>query len=79
MKARKMQLNYPILYERTNMQILDKAKSYEPGSRQKHAMSSREMPHSLLNFNLLNSRNELVTKCRHENKFHLSNYKDIPS
>ena len=23
-------------------------------------------------------RNELVTKCRHENKFYLANYKDIP-
>ena len=28
--------------------------------------------------NLLNKRNELVTKCRHENKFYLANYKNIP-
>ena len=27
--------------------------------------------------NLLNECNELVTKCRHENKFYLANYKDI--
>ena len=26
--------------------------------------------------NLLNSRNKLVTKCRHENKFYLANFKD---
>ena len=28
--------------------------------------------------NLLNKRNELVTKCRYENKLYLPNYKDIP-
>ena len=27
---------------------------------------------------ILNKRSELVSKCRHENKFYLSNYKDIP-
>ena len=26
--------------------------------------------------NLLSSGNELVTKCRHENKFYLANFKD---
>ena len=28
--------------------------------------------------NLLNKRNELVTKCRHKNKFYLANYEGIP-
>ena len=27
---------------------------------------------------LLNKRSELMSKCRHENKFYLTNYKDIP-
>ena len=29
--------------------------------------------------NLLNSCSKLVTKCQHESKFYLSNYKDIPT
>ena len=28
--------------------------------------------------NLLNKCTELVTKCRHKDKFYLANYKDIP-
>ena len=28
---------------------------------------------------LINKRSELVSKCRHEDKFHLVNYKAIPS
>ena len=27
---------------------------------------------------LLNKKSELISKCRHENKYHLSNYKDFP-
>ena len=58
--------------------ILDKAKPSSPASKKcmlcltgkYHVISSRK--------NLLNNRNEPVTKCRHENKFHLANYKDIP-
>ena len=40
-------------------------------------MSYREIPHHFL-YKLLNKRNELITKCRHENKFYLADYKDIP-
>ena len=29
--------------------------------------------------NLLNKRNELVSKCRHENKYSFSNYRSVPS
>ena len=58
--------------------ILDKARSYEPGSR-KCMLCLTEKYHIVFSkLNLLNSRSELVTKCRHENKFYLSNYKDIP-
>ena len=38
-----------------------------------------EKYHTLLSkLNLLNSCNGLVSKCRHEKKIHLSNYKDVP-
>ena len=58
--------------------IMDKAKSYEPGSR-KCMLCLLEIYHVLLSkLDLLDSRSELATKCRHENKFYLSNYKDIP-
>ena len=60
--------------------ILDKATKEvkkEPGSRQ-CMLCLTEKYHILFSkFNLLNSRRELVTKCRHENKFYLSNCKDI--
>ena len=87
MKARKTQLNYQILYRRAEhantetsleWKILDKAMSYEPGSR-KCMLCLTEKYHIVFSKpNLLNSRSELMTKCRHENKFYLSNYKDIP-
>ena len=58
--------------------ILDKTKSYEPGSR-KCMLRLTEKYHILFSkLNLLNSRSELVTKCSHENNFFLSNCKDIP-
>ena len=56
--------------------ILDKAKSYALGSGKCILCLKYHILFSKLN--LLNSRSELVTKCRHENKFYLSNYKDIP-
>ena len=58
--------------------ILDKVKSYQPESR-KCMLCLTEKYHILFSkLNLLNSRSELATKCRHENKFYLSYYKDIP-
>ena len=41
-------------------------------------MSHREISHHFLYKENLNKGNELVTKCRHENKFYLINCKDIP-
>ena len=56
--------------------ILDKAKSYGPGSG-KCMLCLTEKYHILFSKNsLLNSHSELKTKCWHENKFYLSNYKD---
>ena len=58
--------------------ILDKAKPYPPASK-KCMLCLTEKYHIIFSTkNLLNKRNELVTKCRHENKFYLVNYKDIP-
>ena len=50
--------------------ISDKAKPYFPASKKCYACYSSK--------NLLNKRNELATKFRHENKFYLVNYKYIP-
>ena len=58
--------------------ILDKAKSYEPGSRKCMLCLTEKYRILFSKLNLLNLRSELVTKCRHENKFYLRNYKDIP-
>ena len=58
--------------------ILDKAKPYSPGSRN-CMLSLTEKYHILfLELNLLNKRNELVSKCIHEHKYYLSNYKSVP-
>ena len=58
--------------------ILDKAKPYSPASK-KCMLCLTEKYHIILyTKNLLSKRNELVTKCRHENKFYLANYKDVP-
>ena len=51
---------------------LDKAKSYEPGSR-KCMLYLREKYVLFSKLNLLNSCSKLLIKCQHENKFYLSN------
>ena len=56
--------------------ILDKAKPYCPAS--KKLCLTEKYPIIFSTKNLLNKRNELVTKCRHEKKFYLTNYRDIP-
>ena len=58
--------------------ILDKAKSYSPASG-KCMLCLKEKYYIIFSIkNPLNKRNELVTKCRLENKFYLANYRDIP-
>ena len=59
--------------------ILNKAKPYSPGSRN-CMLCLTEKYHILFSgLNLLNKRNELISKCRHENKYYLSNYKSVPT
>ena len=63
-------------YRETSLEwkILDKAKSYESGSR-KCMLCLTERYHILFSkLNLLNSLSELATKFWHESKFYLSNY-----
>ena len=56
--------------------ISDKARVYRPETK-RCLLCLTEKYHIIFSkLNLLNSRNELVTKCRHENKFYLVNFKD---
>ena len=56
--------------------ILDKARAYRPETK-RCLLCLTEKYHIIFSkLNLLNSRNELVTKCRHESKFYLVNFKD---
>ena len=57
--------------------ILDKVKPYSPGSR--NCMLCLTKYHILFSgLSLLNKRTELESKCRHENKYYLLNYKSVP-
>ena len=54
--------------------ILDKARAYKPEVK-RCLLCLTEKYHIIFSkLNLLNSRNELVTKSRHENNFYLANY-----
>ena len=58
--------------------ILEKAKPYSSASKNTCYVLQEEYHIISFTKNLFNKRNELVTKCRHVNKFYLANYKDIP-
>ena len=51
--------------------ILDKVKSYEPGSRKCMLWLTEKYPILFSKLILLNSPSKLVTKCRHDSKFYL--------
>ena len=56
--------------------VLDKARAYKPEAK-KCMLCLTEKYHIIFSkLNLLSSRNELVTKCSHENKFYVANFKD---
>ena len=60
-----------------DLRILQKAKPYSRASK-KCMLCLTEKYHVIFSTkNLLNKDNEMVTKCRHENKFYLANQKDI--
>ena len=57
--------------------IIDKAKPYSSGSRNCMLCLTEKYHILFLGLNLLNKRNELISKCRHENKYYLSSYKSV--
>ena len=56
--------------------VLDKARAYKPEAKRCMLCLTEKYHLIFSKLNLLNSRNELVTKCRHENEFYLANFKD---
>ena len=61
-----------------NWSIVDRAVPYKNGTK-KCNLCLTEKYHVIMSpSELLNERSELVSKCRHENKFYLCNYKAVP-
>ena len=62
----------------TNLEwnVLGKASPYNPESKRRRLCLIEKYHIIFSKLNLLNSRNELVTKCRHENKYYLANFND---
>jgi len=61
-----------------NWSIVDRALPYLNGSK-KCNLCLTEKYHVITSTSpLINKRSELISKCRHENKFYLNNYKAIP-
>ena len=56
--------------------VLDKARAHKPEAKRSMLCLTEKYHIIFSKLNLLNSRNELVTKCRHENEFYLANFKD---
>ena len=56
--------------------VLDKARVYKPEAKRCMLCLTGKYHIIFPKLNLLNSRNELVMKCRHENKLYLANLKD---
>ena len=84
MKVNVMQRNFQVLYGKKKhantevnlvWNVLDKAKTYKTEAKMcMLCLTEKYIIFSKLN--LHNSRNELLTKCRHENRFYLANFKD---
>ena len=58
--------------------ILDCATAHINGSDRCNLCSTEKFHIITSQTTLLNKKSELILKCRHENKYYLSNYKDIP-
>ena len=58
--------------------ILDKAPTFRNGSQRCNLCLTEKYHIIFQNIPLLNKRNELLSNCRHINKFLLRNYKDTP-
>ena len=58
--------------------ILGRATAHVNGSYRYNLCLTEKLYIITSQVKLLNKRSELISKCRHENKYYLSNYKDIP-
>ena len=58
--------------------IFDHASSYRNGSKSCNLCLTEKFHIITSKLPLLNKRSELISKCRHVNKFLLSNYKSVP-
>ena len=58
--------------------VIDHATPYVNGSKKCHLCLTEKFHIITSSLNLLNKRSELVSKCRHENKYYLCNYKTPP-
>ena len=58
--------------------VIDHAKPYQNGSTSFNLCLTGMYYILTSPVKLINKRSELVSKCRHKNRFHLVNYKAIP-
>ena len=59
-------------------EIIDRATSYKNGSKTCNLCITEKYHIITSKLSLLNKRSELISKCRHVNKFLLNNYKSVP-
>ena len=60
-----------------NWSIVDRATPYKNGAKKINICFTEKFHVIFSPVHLINKRSELISKCRHENKFYLSNYKDV--
>lgn len=58
--------------------IIDHATPYINGTRKCNLCLTEKFHIITSSLDLINKRSELISKCRHENKFYLMNFKDVP-
>ena len=58
--------------------ILDHAKTRQNGMKRCNLCTAEKCHIQRQSENILNKRDELISKCRHENKFYLSKFKSVP-
>ena len=62
----------------TLWEIIDQAPSYRAGSKTCNLCLTEKFHIITSELKLVNKRSELISKCRHSNKFYLNNYKVVP-
>ena len=58
--------------------ILDHAKTCQNGMKRCNLCTAEKYHILWQSENILNKRDEMISKCRHENKFYLSKFKSVP-